>query len=76
MVKKEMKDIPTLGEETDELKTEVPVQKEIKEPKQEGNLQLVTNEQLIQFKLDNLGLQVQELTSQVKALVEILRKKK
>lgn len=77
---KDVDKIPTLGEEVEELNeenlTEEPKQEEVK-------LQIVTNEQLIQFKLDNLSSQIQEtdlklreLATHVKSLVEILRKRK
>lgn len=89
MKKKKIEEIPTLDEKDfeegsdEDVETE-PTEEGVEEPKQEeGKLQIVTNEQLIQFKLDNLSSQVeqidlkfQELTSQFKALVEILKKKK
>lgn len=91
MAKKDLKDIPTLGkddedeDEEDEEESEEDDEEESKEePKQEeGKLQIVTTEQLTQFKLDNLSLQIQETNSKtteligyVKALVEVLKKRK
>lgn len=82
MVKKPIEEIPKLGEEEEtEEETEL---EPTEEPKQEENkVQVVTNEQLIQLKLDNLTAQVQqtdsnvqELVSYLKSLVEILRKNK
>lgn len=80
MVKKEIDEIPVLGqeEESEDVETEP-----IAELKEEEKLQIVTSEQLTQFKLDNISLQVQqtdskiqELIEHVKALVEVLRKRK
>ena len=85
MKKKDLKDIPTLGEEDEESDEDVETETEpTEEPKQEeGKLQVVSNEQLTQLKLDNLSLQVQQLDSRLqvlvehtKALVEVLRKRK
>ncbi len=82
MVKKPIEEIPKLGEEEEtEEETEL---EPTEEPKQEeSKLQIVTNEQLIQLKLDNLTAQVQqtdsnvqEIVSYLKSLVEILRKNK
>ncbi len=56
---------------------ETPEKREpIAELKEESNVQLVTNEQLIQYKLDNLGLDLQNLNSKLQDLIEVLRKKK
>ena len=74
MVKKKDEEIPTLGENIEKLKAEEEAQ-DSEEPKQEEGLRLVTSEQMIQFRLDTLSAQLQELTSQMKALVEVLRKK-
>ena len=80
MVKKEIDEIPTLGQEEE---AEEPELEPIAELKEEEKLQIVTSEQLTQFKLDNLSLQVQQTDSKiqvliehVKALVEVLRKRK
>ncbi len=86
-MKKKIEDIPTLEEEDFEEDSDEDVEtepaEEAEEPKQEGKLQIVTNEQLIQFKLDNLSSQVQqtdsrlqELVEHTKKLVEVLRKRK
>ena len=75
MVKKKDEEIPTLGENIEKLKAEEETQ-EIEEPKQEeSGLRLVTSEQMIQWRLDTLSTQIVELTTQMKALVEVLRKK-
>ena len=88
MKKKKIEDLPSIEEKdfegSDEDVEKETSEEEVEEPKQEaGKMQIVTNEQLTQFKLDNLSSQVeeigsvlQELTSQFKALVEILKKKK
>ena len=89
MKKKKIEDIPSLDEKDFQEDSDKDVEtesseEEVEEPKQaEGKLQIVTSEQLTQFKLDNLSSQVEEigsvlqkLTSQFKALVEILKKKK
>ena len=44
--------------------------------KEESKVQLITSEQLTQYKLDNLSLEVQDLSSKIQELIEILRKKK
>ena len=75
MAKKKDEEIPTLGENIEKLKAEEETQ-EIEEPKQEeSGLRLVTSEQMIQYRLDTLSTQLQELNSQMRALVEVLRKK-
>ncbi len=75
MAKKKDEEIPTLGENIEKLKAEEEAQ-ETEEPKQEeSGLRLVTSEQMIQYRLDTLSTQLQELNSQMRALVEVLRKK-
>ncbi len=73
--KKKDEDIPTLGEDIEKLKAEEEGQETEELKQEEGGLRLVTSEQMIQFRLDTLSGQVAELNSQIKALVEILRKK-
>lgn len=85
--KKELDEIPTLGEKDEkteelkkgiqELEEETEKDEEVEEPKQEeSKVLLVTNEQLIQSKLDNLGLLVQELVAQINSLIEVLKRRK
>ncbi len=78
--KKEIEDIPSL-DEREEASAQEYVEPSVKEPtketKQEENkLHIVTNEQLTQFKLDTLSSQVQEITSQIEELINILTKPK
>ena len=88
-MKKDTGEIPTLGEDIKKLDAEVPKEEEPKkealpeETKQEEKLQVITNEQLIHLKLDDLSLQVQqidpriqELTSLIQKLIDVLRRKK
>lgn len=62
-MKKEIEEIPILkgeDEEVDEVETEE-VEESKEELKEESKTQIVTNEQLIHFKLDNLSSQIREL---------------
>ena len=86
MKNKEIKEIPTLGEEIEKLGAEAPKDEKpeketlLEKPKQEEKLQVITNEQLIHLKLDNLSVQIdlglQELTSLLQKLIDVLRRKK
>lgn len=79
MVKDKMEDIPTLEEPEKEVSENIEsgIKKLSKETKQEEDkLQIVTNDQLIQFRLDNLTIQVQEITSQLGELIKVLTKEK
>lgn len=78
MVKKKIEEIPTLKEGIEDLKEEdsTEVETETNEPGEESKLQIVTNEQLTQYKLDNLSLQNQEMITQFQKLIEVLRKRK
>lgn len=70
MAKEKIEGLPKLEERDTADKNE-----EVEEQQEESKMQLVTNEQLIQFKLDNLGLQVQETNSKIQELIKILKKK-
>ena len=74
MAKKDIDEIPDI-EDREVMDSETPT--EPTEPvKEESNVQLVTSEQLTQYKLDNLSLDVQNLNSKLQDLIEVLRKKK
>ena len=84
MAKKDIDTIPDLDERDLEVPEESSETTEPAEPaKEEPKVQLVTSDQLTQYKLDNLSLEVQDLNSKLldlvshtKALVEVLRKRK
>ena len=80
MAKKDVDETPNLDdipdiEDREVMDSETPSEP-IAELKEESNVQLVTNEQLIQYKLDNLSLNLIDLNSKLQDLIEVLRKKK
>ncbi len=73
------KEVPNLKEreEAKEEGNDAPESSEEREEESEqSKVQLVTNEQLLNMKLDNISADVQTLTSEVIRLVEIVNKKK
>lgn len=75
-MEKEKEEIPNL-EEREEAKEEgSDTQESSEEEADQSKVQLVTNEQLLHMKLDNLSADVQTLASQTSKLVEIISKNK
>lgn len=73
MPKKEIDEIPDIK---DREAADSGEPTEPKDPTEEPQVQLVTNEQLIQYRLDTLTLNVQDLNTKLQELIEVLRKKK
>ena len=74
MGKKDVDEILDL-EDRETVDSEEPTE-QTEPAKEESKLQLITSEQLTQYKLDNLSLDVQDLNSRLQELIEVLRKKK
>ena len=76
MKRKKIEEIPSLDEGIEDLKKEGEIEKEIGETREESKLQIVTPEQLTQYKLDRIDSQIQEIITQIQKLIEVLRGRK